>query len=418
MAKRTFTPEERQAYAEAKQRQREELESRVKDLVNSFRDSDTFKTYLSQMSELNRNCSQYLHRYSPNNLLLIVMQDPTAQIVGSATAWRKMGRLISKGETARIHVWAPMREAVMRDKLDGNGNPILKPDGTPEREPARDENGRVKRRFNGRFKLEPVFDISQTDGEPLPELARELKDPMDHFADYEGALRDVSPFPIFYSNEKEAADLPLGGAKGVCSYSDQKIVIKAGMSETQTLKTMIHEVTHAKLHDPKVLATESSTEGLVLSRKEKEVQAECTAFLVCEHFGLDTSDYSIPYIMSWGADEKLTPLTNSLDVILRASDEIIDQMETQLWVEMGIDEALKNVPLGEQAQASSTDLPAPAEVQLKGDDRTRADLAQDPVSFVKQKRQERRTLADQTHLLADHSIEKQMKRNQNRGEER
>ena len=363
MAKRTFTPEERQAYAEAKQRQREELETRVKDLVESFRDSDTFKTYLSQMSEFNRNCEAYLHRYSPNNLLFIVMQDPTAQLVGSASAWRKMGRYINKGETSHIQVWAPMKEAVMQNKLDENGNPILKPDGTPEREPVRDENGRVKRRFNGRFKLEPVFDISQTDGDPLPQLAHELKDPVEHFADYEKAIRDVSPFPIFYSNEKEVADLPLNGAKGICSYLDEKIVIKAGMSDMQTLKTMIHEVTHAKLHDPRALTNEANKEETSISRNEKEVQAECTAFLVCEHFGLDSSDYSIPYIMSWGEDKKLTPLTNSLDAILKASDEIIDQMETHLWVEMGIDETLKDASLEAQLQAAGFEGLTPAETQ-------------------------------------------------------
>ena len=391
MARKSFTPEERQAYIESKQRQREELETRVKDLVNSFRDSDTFKSYLSQMSEFNRRCGKYLHHYSPNNLLFIVMQDPNAQLVGSASAWRKVGRHISKGETSRIQVWAPMREAVMQNKLDENGNPILKPDGTPEREPIRDDNGRVMRRFKGHFKLEPVFDISQTDGDPLPELVSELKDPVEHFADYETALREISPFPIFYSDEQEAAGVPLGDAKGVCAYFAQKIVIKAGMPEMQTLKTMIHEVTHAKLHDPKLLASELGDESMRLSRNEKEVQAECTAFLVCEHFGFDTSDYSIPYIMSWGEDEKLTPLTTSLDAILKTSDEIIDQMETQLWVEMGIDETLKDVPLIEE---------------------------QDPVSFVKQKRQERQLLAERTNPFAAPPIEGQMKRTRAQNQER
>lgn len=341
MAKRKpFTPEERQAYLEGKQRQREELETRVKGLVDSFRDSDTFKNYLSQMSEFNRRCNKYLHRYSPNNLLMIIMQDPTAQVVGSFSAWRKMGRPVKKGETSHIQVWAPMRRAAMQKKFDDDGNPVLDADGKPVMEPVRDENGRVMRVIGGGFKLEPVFDISQTEGEPLPTLAQELKNPVENFAEYEAAIRDISPLPIYYSDAPEAEKMRLGGAKGVCSFSDKMIVIKAGMSEEHTLKTMVHEVTHAKFHSPDKLAAAVDEDGTGFSRNEIEVQAECTAFVVCDHFGLDTSDYSIPYIMSWGEDRKLTPFTKSLDVILKTSDEIISGMETYLWKEMGIDEKL------------------------------------------------------------------------------
>ena len=343
MAMKPFTPEERQAYLEQRKAQREELETKVHNLVDSFRDSDTFKTYLSKMSEFNRNCAKHLHRYSPNNLLFIMTQDPTASIVGAAGAWRRMGRTVKKGEQAHIQVWAPIKDLVMQNKLDENGEPILKADGTPEREPVRDEEGRLQYRFSGRFTLKPVFDISQTDGEPLPQLVQELKDPVEHFADYEKAIRSASPLPIYMSDEPEAAKLPLGEAKGVCSFSDRMIVVKAGMSEQHTLKTMIHEVTHAKFHSPEKLKAAMGEGNKGLTRNEIEVQAESTAFVVCDHFGLDTSDYSIPYIMSWGEDKKLTPLTNSLDAILTASSEVIDAMETHLWVDMGIDEAYKHI---------------------------------------------------------------------------
>lgn len=365
--KKAFTPEERQAYLEAKQKQRDELEGKVKDLVNSFRDSDTFKNYLSKMNEFNRNCGKYLHRYSPNNLLFIMIQDPTASIVGAASAWNKMGRHIKKGEHAHIQVWAPIKDVVMQKKLDENGEPVLKPDGTPEREPVRDENGKLQYRFTGRFTLRPVWDISQTDGEPLPELAQELKNPVEHFPDYAQAVRDASPLPIFMSDAPEAAVLPLGSAKGVCSFSHDMIVVKAGMSEEHTLKTMIHEVTHAKFHSPDKLKAAIGEDGKGLSRHDIEVQAECTAFVVCDHFGLDTSDYSIPYIMSWGKDEKLTPLTDSLDVILKASNEIIDQMETHLWQDMGIDKALATLEQGRES------------------------IADDPISCLKERRETRRS---------------------------
>ena len=347
--KRSFTSEERESYREKKQRQREELESRVRDLVDSFRDSDTFKTYIAQMADFNRRCNKYLHHYSPNNLLFIIMQDPTAQIVGSMNAWRKMGRFVRRGEHSRISVWAPMTEAVVQDKLDQYGNPVLKIDGTPEREFARDDRGRIIRRFNGRFKLEPVFDVSQTDGEPIPEYAPELKNPVEFYGDYVEALRDVSPYPIMFSDDPRAAGIDLGSAKGVCHYGEHVIVVRAGMSEEQSLKTMVHEVTHAKLHVPEALAGQLKQTGDAPSQNEKEVQAECTAYLVCQHFGFDTSDYSIPYIMSWGEDKKLTPLTKSLDIILKTSDEIIDQMETHLWVDMGIDETLEGQAAGVQA---------------------------------------------------------------------
>ena len=398
----------------------------MRSLVDSFRDSDTFKNYLSKMSEFNRNCQKHLHHYSPNNLLYIMIQDPTASLVGSAGAWRKMGRFVNKGEHARIQVWAPVKEAVMQNKLDANGEVVLKADGTPEREPMRDENGKVVYRFSGRFTLKPVFDISQTGGEPLPELAQELKNPVEHFADYDKAIREASPLPIYLSDAPEAAKLPLGEAKGVCSFRHDMIVVKAGMSEEHTLKTMVHEVTHAKFHSPEKLKAAIGEDGKGLSRHDIEVQAECTAFVVCEHFGLDTSDYSIPYIMSWGKDNKLTPLTNSLDVILQASNEIIDQMETHLWVDMGIDEACKNVGSlgvgsGEEKARPFTDgvqepAPAvqpaalakePAEVAHEGqgmDAHSPQSDAQDPISCLKQKREARRSLVQRPENLATQAM--------------
>lgn len=387
---KSFSPEEREAYLEAKRKQRDELETRVRDLVDSFRDSDTFKSYLSKMSEFNRTCEKHLHRYSPNNLIYIMLQDPTASLVGAASAWNKMGRRIKKGEHAHIQVWAPVKDVLMQNKLDADGNPILKPDGTPEREPVRDDEGRLQYRFTGRFTLRPVWDISQTDGEPLPELAQELKNPVEHFADYEKAIRGASPLPIYMSDAPEAATLPLGAAKGVCSFTDRMIVVKAGMSEQHTLKTMIHEVTHAKFHSPDKLAAAVDENGKGLSRNEIEVQAECTAFVVCDHFGLDTSDYSIPYIMSWGDDKKLTPLTNSLDAILKASNEVIDQMETHLWVDMGVDKTI-----GEASFAES-----------------------DPISCMKQRREERKSVLTGPQNLASKSIAAQTKPRRDRSMER
>ena len=418
MAMKPFTPEERQAYLEQRKAQREELETKVHNLVDSFRDSDTFKTYLSKMSEFNRTCAKHLHRYSPNNLLFIMTQDPTASIVGAAGAWRKMGRTVKKGEQARIQVWAPIKDLVMQNKLDENGEPILKADGTPEREPVRDDEGRLQYRFSGRFTLKPVFDISQTDGEPLPQLVQELKDPVEHFADYEEAIRSASPLPIYFSDAPEAAKLPLGEAKGVCSFSDRMIVVKAGMSEQHTLKTMIHEVTHAKFHSPEKLKAAMGEDGKGLTRNEIEVQAECTAFVVCDHFGLDTSDYSIPYIMSWGEDKKLTPLTNSLDAILSASSEVIDAMETHLWVDMGIDEALRNVEPAAETPSKSTGTDAPGKDAVSKATEPVTTMAkgtnepvQDPVAYMQKKREERRAQVvgprnKASHLMRDRSAPK------------
>lgn len=352
-----FTDEQRKAYVDEKKRQREELGAKVRGLVDSFRHSDTFKDYLAKMNAFSRACAKYLHRYSPQNVMFILAQDPNARIVGSYNAWRKIGRHVARGEHPRIQVWAPIQETLMQPKRDEDGNPVLKPDGTPELEPMRDEDGHTLRRFNGHFLLKPVYDISQTDGEPLPELAAELRNPVEHFDSYMKALKEVSPLPIHLSSEPEAAAVSLGDAKGACSFGRGMIVVKDGMSQEHTLKTTVHEIAHALLHDPGKVTPTNSPGGkeAPFTREEKECQAEGTAYVVCDHFGLDTSDYSIPYIMSWGEDERLSAFNRSLSVILDTANDLIDRTETVLWKEMGIDEARKG---NREKLESSYKLPA------------------------------------------------------------
>lgn len=391
-----LTPEQKAEYAEAKQAQRDELETKVKDLVNSFRDSDTFKHYLSEMSDFNRRCGQYLHHYSPRNLIFIMAQDPNARIVGSFGAWLKMGRHVAKGEHPRIHVWAPMKEVQMRDKLDEQGNPVLDEQGNKVREPARDDEGRVMRRFNGHFRLEPVYDVSQTTGKDLPELAHELTHSVDRFEDLFAAVKDMSPFPIYESTDPQAAAINLGSAKGACAYSKQMIVVKAGMSQEHTLKTAIHEVTHAKLHTPEKLMAAIEGTGDGLSKNEIECQAEATAYVVCDHFGLDTSDYSIPYIMSWGEDEKLTPFTQSLDVILKTSDEIINDTEAYLADRTREQSLEQGQDIGSSRQAAEKTQPE------QSDDRDK------PLDELKQEAKERAAEKNSERLADKPSHDKQM----------
>ena len=281
----------------------DKLEQGLQDLFNS----DSYRNYLSTMSKF--------HNYSFNNTLLIAMQKPDATLVAGYKAWQKnFERHVNKGEKAiRILAPAPYKIKEERDKIDPvTQELLLDKDGNPQKEeveitiPA--------------FRAVSVFDVSQTDGKPIPELAaKELLSDVEGYQDMIRAVEAISPVPI------ELEEIA-GDSKGYYDREAKRIAVQENMSESQTLKTMIHEVAHSKLHSKEV----EQDEQMRKDRNTKEVEAESVAYTVCQHFGIDTSDYSFGYIAGWSSGRDTKELRSSMDTIRRTASELITGIEEQL----------------------------------------------------------------------------------------
>ena len=279
-----------------------QLEQGIKELF----ESQKYAEYLKTMSKL--------YNYSFNNSLLIAMQKPDATMVAGYTSWQaNFHRNVMKGEKG-ICILAPSPYKVSKEveKIDTNTQqPILGKDGQPIKE-------RVQVTISA-YKVTTVFDVSQTQGEPIPEIASVLSDDVKEYESFYNAIKKVSPVPIEIRNINS-------GANGYYHLEDKVIVIKEGMSQAQTLKTAIHELSHAKLHD-KDTGLEKDSQ---LDRRTKEVQAESVAFTVCSHYGLDTSEYSFGYIAGWSSDKELDELKKSMDTIRSTASEIIKGIDEEL----------------------------------------------------------------------------------------
>ena len=281
----------------------DKLEQGLQDLFNS----DSYCNYLRTMSKF--------HNYSFNNTLLIAMQKPDATLVAGYKAWQKnFERHVNKGEKAiRILAPAPYKIKEERDKIDPvTQELLLDKDGNPQKEeveitiPA--------------FRAVSVFDLSQTDGKPIPELtAKELLSDVEGYQDMIRAVEAISPVPI------ELEEIA-GDSKGYYDREAKRIAVQENMSESQTLKTMIHEVAHSKLHSKEV----EQDEQMRKDRNTKEVEAESVAYTVCQHFGIDTSDYSFGYIAGWSSGRDTKELRSSMDTIRKTASELITGIEEQL----------------------------------------------------------------------------------------
>lgn len=218
--------------------------------------------------------------------------------------WKRLGRQVKKGETG-IQILAPCNfSAVLEyEKLDPDtGQALVGPDGKPltGKRPI----------LPNRFKIAHVFDLSQTEGRELPQIGvSELKGDVADYSGIYNRLSALSPLPV------EQTVFP-GSAKGYTSFSENRIVVRPSMSQVQTIKTLVHEIAHAKLHSP-----DEQNKKL---RSQKEVEAESIAYVVCQYYGIDTSDYSLGYVAGWSRDRELTELKASLDAIHRTAGEIID----------------------------------------------------------------------------------------------
>ena len=296
---------ERPAYP-SRREQLKEITDRLEAGVKEYMTNDVqFKKVLEAMSKF--------HHYSANNVLLIAMQMPEATRVASYTTWKtKFNRQVMRGQKGlSIIAPAPVKERREREVVDSRtGSPVLGADGKRKTEEVEVTIPR--------FKVEKVFDLSQTTGEPLPELdVPELTGDAKHFRMFQDALTEVSPVPIRF------ADID-SGAKGYYHTVDKEIVIQKGMSESQTLKTLVHEVSHARLHDRDAM----KAEGVAKSAQQKELEAESIAYTVMFHYHMDTSGYSIPYLASWSGSQDTKQLKACMDTIRRTAGEIIEEMES------------------------------------------------------------------------------------------
>ena len=279
------------------------LESGVEELFTSNR----YQEFLKTMAKF--------HNYSFNNTMLIAMQRPDATLVTSYKNWQSMGRQVMKGEKG-ITIIAPAPYKKMKEKevLDENQRPIMGTDGKPKTEKVEVTVPH--------FKAVTVFDIAQTSGEPIQTLAPELLTAaVQDFDSFMRAIQKISPVPIRFDEID-------GNANGYYHNADKEIVIKKGLSESQTLKTAIHETAHAKLHDSEIM----ESLGVEKDRLTKEVEAESVAYCVCSSFGLDTSDYSFPYIAGWSSSREMKEMKASMDVIRKTAGEMIDQLTEELEI--------------------------------------------------------------------------------------
>ena len=288
----------------------QEITDKLEEGLKELFESEKYKTYLSTMSKF--------HNYSFNNTLLIAMQKPEATLVAGYKAWQKnFERHVNKGEKAiRILAPAPYKIKEERDKLDPvTGEMMFDENGMPQKE-------QVEVTIPA-FRAVSVFDVSQTDGKPILELeAQELLSTVEGYEDFVQALMNVAPVPIGFE------DIP-GDSKGYFHTEEKRIAVQENMSESQTLKTMVHEVAHSMLHN-KEINRDDLMEVPAKDRNTKEVEAESVAYTVCQHFGIDTSDYSFGYIAGWSSGKDMKELKSSLDTIRKTASELITGIEGAL----------------------------------------------------------------------------------------
>jgi len=295
-----------------------EITDKLEKGIMELFEGDKFKEYLNTMSKF--------HNYSFNNTMLIALQKPDASLVAGFNSWKnKFERNVNKGEKG-IQIFAPAPYTIKKEQekldpdtklpvLDENGKPEI--DGVEIKIPA--------------FKVVSVFDVSQTSGKELPTLgADELQGEVKDYEKFFDTLKQISPVPIQFK--------PIDGtSKGFFSHADKSITINEGMSEVQTTKTTVHEIAHAKLHDKDL---KKSDIDMPKDRNTEEVEAESIAYTVCQHFGIDTSDYSFGYVAAWGSGKELPELKSSLESIRSTASELINQISDKL---LGLEKAQEQV---------------------------------------------------------------------------
>ena len=314
-----------------------EITDRLEQGITEMFDSERYKEYLRVMSKF--------HNYSFNNTLLIAMQKPDASLIAGFTAWKnQFQRNVKKGEKGiKIIAPSPFKIKQETEKIDPQTQkPVIGRDGKPVTE--------EKEITIPAYKVVSVFDVSQTEGKELPDIAVDaLTGDVEQYSDFFAALEKTSPVPIGFEKIE-------GGAHGYYHLEDKRIALDEGMSELQTLKTAIHEIAHAKLHDIDLNAPKDEQQPRV-DRRTREVEAESVAYTVCQHYGLDTSDYSFGYVAGWSSGRELAELKSSLETIRSAAADIINSIDGHIAELQKQHEAEKAAPDLAAAQEQQTEKP-------------------------------------------------------------
>jgi antirestriction protein ArdC len=317
-----------------------EITDRLEQGITELFDSERYKEYLRVMSKF--------HNYSFNNTLLIAMQKPDASLVAGFTAWKnQFQRNVKKGEKGiKIIAPSPFKIKQETEKIDPQTQkPVIGRDGKPVTE--------EKEITIPAYKVVSVFDVSQTEGKELPDIAVDaLTGDVEQYSDFFAALEKTSPVPIGFEKIE-------GGAHGYYHLEDKRIALDEGMSELQTLKTAIHEIAHAKLHDIDLNAPKDEQQPRV-DRRTREVEAESVAYTVCQHYGLDTSDYSFGYVAGWSSGRELAELKSSLETIRSAAADIINSIDghiAELQKQHEAEKAAPDLAAVQEAQSEKTDPP-------------------------------------------------------------
>ena len=337
---------EKQSYAEQNKARLKDITDSIETGIKELFESEKYKQYLSTMSRF--------HKYSVNNTMLIYMQRPDATHVAGFNKWRdQFGRNVIKGEKGiRIIAPTPFKKKIEQEKLD--------PD---TKLPVKDENGNAimeeKTVQIPMYKPVVVFDVKQTEGKPLPELAANLTSDVQNYEVFMEALSRSAPVPIAF--EKMAANMD-----GYFSLNDQRIAIREGMSEVQTVCAVVHEIAHSKLHNKGEIGDEHQAK---LSRATEEIQAESISFAVCAYYGIETGENSFGYLATWAKDKELTELRASLETINRTSSALItdiDRNYAAIMKERGLDKETESLA-AEPVQEITVQEPEHVKVPDNGD---------------------------------------------------
>ena len=317
-----------------------EITDRLEQGITELFDSERYKEYLRVMSKF--------HNYSFNNTLLIAMQKPDASLIAGFNSWKnQFQRNVKKGEKGiKIIAPSPFKIKQETEKIDPQTQkPVIGRDGKPVTE--------EKEITIPAYKVVSVFDVSQTEGKELPDIAVDaLTGDVEQYSDFFAALEKTSPVPIGFEKIE-------GGAHGYYHLEDKRIALDEGMSELQTLKTAIHEIAHAKLHDIDLNAPKDEQQPRV-DRRTREVEAESIAYTVCQHYGLDTSDYSFGYVAGWSSGRELAELKSSLETIRSAAADIINSIDghiAELQKQHEAEKAAPDLAAVQEQQSEKTDPP-------------------------------------------------------------